>query len=85
MGDSRRALWQEQYSVLSRRLEEIGKQLKAITNDSAKQEAALAEARRALLSKSPSCRIAASLSKISNPALKPKKRWWGHGEKRCSS
>ncbi|NLY52469.1 MAG: chromosome segregation protein SMC [Firmicutes bacterium] len=51
VGDSRRALWQEQYSVLSRRLEEIGKQLKAITNDSAKQEAALAEARRALLSK----------------------------------
>ncbi|NLY29726.1 MAG: chromosome segregation protein SMC [Firmicutes bacterium] len=51
VGDSRKALWQEQYSVLSRRLEEILKQLEAITNDAAKQEAALAEARKELSSK----------------------------------
>ena len=51
VGDSRKLLWQEQHSVLSRRLEEILRQLKAISDEAARQEAALEEARRQILAK----------------------------------
>ncbi|HHV93153.1 MAG TPA: chromosome segregation protein SMC [Firmicutes bacterium] len=51
VGESRRALWQEQHSVLSRRLEEIQRQLRAISTHIAAEEAALAEARNALAAK----------------------------------
>ncbi|NLA57281.1 MAG: chromosome segregation protein SMC, partial [Firmicutes bacterium] len=49
VGESRRALWQEQYSVLSRRLEEILRQFERLQVDAAKQEADLAETRKELL------------------------------------